>query len=153
MTSNALPAAGAPLDFVALEAMVRDCPFHAWLGVKLRALDESGVTIEMPWRNEFISDPAGNYAHGGILASLIDLAADYAIAARIGRGVPTVDLRVDYHRVALPGTLVARARVIKLGATLATAEACVFDARDNLVASGRGAFLTLSPVAAKGQTR
>jgi uncharacterized protein (TIGR00369 family) len=152
MTNSAPPAnAAAPLDFATLAAMVRDCPFHAWLGVKLRALDETGVTIEMPWRDEFVSDATRGYAHGGILASLIDLAADYAIAARLGRGVPTVDLRVDYHRAALPGTLVARAAIVKLGSTLASAEARVFDARDNLVASGRGVFLTLAAVAAKEQ--
>lgn len=138
------------LDFATLDAMVRDCPFHAWLGVRLLSLDYFGVSISLPWRDEFVSDRAAGYAHGGILASLIDLAADYAVAARLGRGVPTVDLRVDYHRAALPGPLVARAAVIKLGGTLATAEARVFDAREALVASGRGVFLTLPPGAPKG---
>ena len=81
---------------------------------------------------------------GGILAALIDLAGDYAIAAKLGRGVPTIDMRIDYHRTALPGPLVARANVIKIGSTLATAEAQVFDNSDKLIASGRGAYLTQS---------
>jgi uncharacterized protein (TIGR00369 family) len=143
-------AGGAPvLDFATLAAMVRDCPFHVWLGVELVALEETGVAIAMPWRNEFVSDAAAGYAHGGILASLIDLAADYAIAARLGRSVPTVDLRIDYHRAAMRGRLIARAAVIKLGATLATAESRVFDEGDNLIASGRGVFLTRTPGPAK----
>jgi len=37
---------------------------------------------ELPWRTEFVSDPERGYAHGGVLASLVDLAADYAVAAR-----------------------------------------------------------------------
>jgi uncharacterized protein (TIGR00369 family) len=143
---------GAPvLDFATLAAMVRDCPFHVWLGVELLALDETGVVITMPWRDEFVSDSTAGYAHGGILASLIDLAADYAIAARLGRGVPTVDLRIDYHRAAMPGRLVARAGLIKLGSTLATAESRIFDASDNLIASGRGVFLTRAPRPSKEQ--
>ena len=79
-----------------------------------------------------------------ILASLIDLAGDYASCSKLGRGVPTIDMRIDYHRTALPGPLVARATIIKLGGTLATAEAKVFDEDEKLVASGRGVYLTLS---------
>jgi uncharacterized protein (TIGR00369 family) len=130
-------------DFAALDEMVRDCPFHRWLGVSLKSLSADEVEILLPWREEFVSDPTVRYTHGGILAALVDLAGDYAVAARIGRGVPTVDMRVDYHRTALPGPLVARAKVIKLGGTLATAEAQVFDDQDRLVASGRGVYLTL----------
>jgi uncharacterized protein (TIGR00369 family) len=130
------------IDFETLATMVRGCPFHEWLGVELVGLDETGIAIRMPWRAEFVSDPDRGYAHGGVLASLIDLAADYAVAARLGRGAPTVDMRVDYHRAAMPGPLIARASVIKVGGTLATAEARVFDERDELVASGRALFFT-----------
>jgi uncharacterized protein (TIGR00369 family) len=132
------------LDFAALDELVRDSPFHRWLGVTLKALSDDGVEIHLPWREEFVSDPAARYTHGGILAALVDLAGDYAVAARLGRGVPTVDMRVDYHRTALPGPLVARARIVKLGGTVATAEAEVFDGNDRLVASGRGVYLTLA---------
>jgi uncharacterized protein (TIGR00369 family) len=135
-------AVAPALDFETLAGMVRGCPFHEWLGVELVSLDQTGVVIRMPWRAEFVSDPDRGYAHGGVLASLIDLAADYAVAARLGRGAPTVDMRVDYHRAAMPGPLVARAAVIKFGGTLATAEARIFDERDELVASGRALFFT-----------
>lgn len=141
---KALSGQAPALDFATLAAMVENCAFHKWLGVRLTAFDDTGVAIETPWRAEFESDPVVGYAHGGILASLIDLAADYAIAARLGRGAPTVDLHIDYHRPAMPGTLLARAAVIKLGGTLGTAEARVYDARDALVASGRALFLTRS---------
>jgi uncharacterized protein (TIGR00369 family) len=137
--------AAPALDFETLAAMVENCAFHQWLGVKLVSLDDTGIVIRMPWRAEFASDPDRGYAHGGLLASLIDLAADYAVAARLGRGVPTVDIRVDYHRAAMPGPLIARAAVIKVGGTLATAEARIFDERDELVASGRALFFTRAP--------
>ena len=141
--ASAVPVGGdLKLDFVALDALVRGSPFHRWLGVTLGKLDPDGVEIHMPWREEFVSDPHIRYTHGGVLAALIDLSADYAIAAKLGRGVPTIDMRVDYHKAAMPGPLIARARVIKLGGTLATAEARLYDEHDALIASGRGVYLT-----------
>lgn len=35
------------------------------------------------------------FTHGGILAALIDLAAGWALVRQTGRGVPTIDMRVD----------------------------------------------------------
>lgn len=129
--------------FEALDELIRSSPYHQWLGVALKTLGEDEIEIAMPWREEFVSEPRIRYTHGGLLMTLIDLAADFAIAAKIGRGVPTVDLRVDFHRAAMPGPLVAKASVIKLGGTLATAEARIFDEAGALVASGRGVYLTL----------
>ena len=139
------------LDFETLAGMVRGCAFHEWLGVELVSLDQTGIVIRMPWRAEFVSDPDRGYAHGGVLASLVDLAADYAVAARLGRGVPTVDMRVDYHRAVMPGPLVARAAVIKVGGTLATAEARIFDERDEHLTSGRAIFFTRAASETKEQ--
>ncbi len=133
----------SPLGFEALNALLQGSPFHKWLGVQLTGLGPDEVSFSMPWREEFVAEPRIRYTHGGLLMTLVDLAADFAIAAKLGRGVPTVDLRVDFHRAALPGPLTARASVIKLGGTLATAEARVFDEAGALIASGRGVYLTL----------
>lgn len=121
--------------------MVRRSPFHQWLGVRLHLLSEDSVELLMPWRSEFVSVAEIGYTHGGILAALVDIAGDYAIAARLGHGLPTVDMRVDYHRPARPGPLLAKANVIKLGRTLCTAEARIHDDEGVLVASGRGLYL------------
>src|SRR5689334_21695939 len=138
------PGHGAlSFDFAGLAGLVRVSPFHQWVGVELTRLTVEAIELPMPWRAQFVSHPGIRYTHGGILATLIDLAADYAIAARLGRGVPTVDLRIDYHKAAKPGPLLARAHVIKLGSTLATAEARIHDEGGALLASGRGVYLTL----------
>ncbi len=133
------------LDLAAFQERMLAAPFHRWLGLKLQAAGHDGVTIVMPWREEMVSDPVRRYTHGGILAALIDLTADYAIAARIGRGVPTIDMRIDYHRAAKPGDLVARGTVIKLGTTVSTAGAEVHDRDGKLIASGRGVYFTAEP--------
>jgi uncharacterized protein (TIGR00369 family) len=131
------------LDFEALQRLVTNPPLHRWLGVRLTALDEAMVEITMPWREEFVAHSEIRYTHGGIIASLIDLTGDYAIAAKIGRGVPTIDLRTDYHATSLPGTLVARGHLVKLGRTLATADVEIFGEDGALRASGRGVYLTM----------
>jgi uncharacterized protein (TIGR00369 family) len=61
-------------------------------------------------------------------------------------------MHVDYHRAAMPGPLVARAAVVKLGGTLGTAEARIYDERDNLIASGRALFMTRAPETSKEAT-
>ena len=132
------------MDFAALDALIRSAPYHRWLGITLQALTDGEIEILMPWREEFVAEPRIRYTHGGLLMTQIDRAADVAVAAKLGRGVPTVDLRVDFHRAAMPGPLLARATVIKLGGTLATAEARVFDEGGALLASGRGVYLTLT---------
>lgn len=136
-----VPTDSSQIEFGTLDEMVCRSPFHRWLGVRLHALSDEGVELRLPWRPEFVSVAEVGYTHGGILGALVDIAGDYAIAARLGRGLPTVDMRVDYHRPAMPGPLLAKARIIKLGRTLCTAEASIHDEAGALVASGRGVYL------------
>ncbi|MBM3523812.1 MAG: PaaI family thioesterase [Alphaproteobacteria bacterium] len=131
------------VDAAAMERLILSAPFHRWLGLRLVELADEHIDIAMPWREELVSDPVARYTHGGAIATLVDLAADYAIAAKLGRGVPTIDLRVDFHKAAQPGEeLIGRGRIIKLGRTVATAEALVRKADGSLIASGRGVYLT-----------
>ena len=59
--------------------------------------------------------------------------------------VPTIDMRVDYHRLAKPGDLSAKGRVIKLGRQFSVCEAEIRDAAGELIASGRGTYVTAPP--------
>jgi uncharacterized protein (TIGR00369 family) len=124
------------------QAMMSRCPFNRWLGLKALSFGDEGVEILLPWREELLSSPEAQSMHGGVLASAIDAAASYAVAARVGHGIPTVDLRVDYHRIAKPGDYTIRGSVIHFGRTFASAEAHVYDGERVLVASGRGLFFS-----------
>ena len=116
--------------------------FNQWMGLKIIDLDEEKIEITMSWREEMISNPKARVTHGGILGALVDVAADFMIAAKLGAPAPTVDMRVDYHRAASPGDLRAVGTIIRVGGTFSTAEAEVFDGDDKLVASGRGLYYT-----------
>jgi uncharacterized protein (TIGR00369 family) len=130
------------IDAAALEMQLRQAPFNAWMDLRVLALDEDAIEIGLTWKPEMVSNTEMKVVHGGVLGALIDTAADFAIAAKLGRPVPTVDLRIDYHLPARPGDLKARAHVIRLGGTLAVAEAEVFDGDGRMVASGRGTYFT-----------
>ncbi|MFL5102209.1 MAG: PaaI family thioesterase [Xanthobacteraceae bacterium] len=119
--------------------------YHQWLGLKVMAVHDDGIELTATWREEWVVNPERRYTHGGVIAALIDLAADWALIRRVGHGVPTIDLRVDYHNAAMPGDLTARGRIVKFGSQFSTCEAQVFDQQGKLLASGRGTYYTAPP--------
>ncbi len=128
-----------------VQAMLTRGPFHQWLGIEVLSVGEGEISLKATWREEWVVNPDRKYTHGGILATLVDLTADWALVSKAGRGVPTVDIRVDYHRAAMPGDLTAKGKVVKWGSQFSVAEAQVFDKDNVLVASGRGVYLTAAP--------
>jgi uncharacterized protein (TIGR00369 family) len=136
MTENTLPTAPTAAD---IEARLLKGPFHQFLGLKVESVAEGEIALTATFRDEWVVNVEGGYIHGGILAALVDLTADWALVSRTGRGVPTIDLRVDYHRAAR-GNLRATGKVIKFGKQFSVSEAQVFDADGQLVASGRGVY-------------
>jgi uncharacterized protein (TIGR00369 family) len=128
-----------------LQQLITRGPFNQWLGFRIVKSDSEGLEVTATWREEWVVNPERRYTHGGILAAIIDTIADYVIAAELGRPVPTIDLRVDYHRAAMPGDLTAKARIVRMGGQYATAEAYVYDKDGALVASGRGTYFTAPP--------
>jgi uncharacterized protein (TIGR00369 family) len=138
-----------PLTAQQVEALLTRGPYHQWLGLSVISVGDGTIEIGAKWREEWVVNPDRRYTHGGILAALVDLTADWALVSKTGRGVPTVDLRVDYHRAAMPGDLVARGKVVKFGSSISVAEAYVYDASGALLASGRGVYSTAPAPAPK----
>jgi uncharacterized protein (TIGR00369 family) len=125
-----------------LQKLITRAPFHQWLGLEVTEVTAESIVVRAKWREEFVVNPEGRYTHGGILATLIDVVADYALAADLGKPVPTIDLRVDYHRAAMPGDLIVTGRVIRGGSQFATVEAEVVNEDGKLLASGRGTYFS-----------
>ena len=124
------------------QALVDRGPYLRWLGIEVRSFGEEGVEVKAKWREDWVANPSLQQTHGGILAALIDFAADFALVPHLGRMVPTIDMRVDYHRLAKPGDLTVKGRVIKLGRQFSVCEAEISNAAGELVASGRGTYAT-----------
>lgn len=129
------------LDLAELRNKLNIAPFHRWLGLDIVNLTERELIIEMPWRDEIVSNPIIGAAHGGILSTLIDLTGLYTVNALGGIGRATADLCVDFHRPATSGPLRAIGKVVKLGKQLSVAEARIEGSDKRLLASGRGAYV------------
>ena len=131
----------------AIHDLVRDNlarpPFHHWLRPELVSADADGsVVVRLALRDDLRRDPERPDIHGGVIAALIDIAGHHAMMARLGYAVPTVDLRVDYLRMAAGKELRAEASILKLGRTMSVVDIRVLDDGGRLVAAGRGSFLS-----------
>lgn len=118
--------------------------FHQFLGMELVdfSKDEGAVTIRLPFREDFERGPGTRQWHGGPIAALIDIAGDFALLVKLERGVPTVNLRIDYVRPAINTSLTARGRVIRSGRTVGLVDIELTDDSGRVVAVGRGSYLT-----------
>lgn len=135
--SNTLP------DLAFVQQALEAAPFHRWLGLSVTETGADRIKLSMPWRDEVVSNPKLQSAHGGVLAALIDLTGFYALIASGKVPQATADLRVDYHQLATPGPLTIVGKVVRLGGTLSVAEASIFNSEGDLLSSGRGAYRML----------
>ncbi len=120
-----------------------DPPFHDVLRPQPVRVDEGGsVVVRLAYRPEFCGRRGGNFFHGGVIAALVDMTAHAAIAVRIGRMAPTIDLRIDYLRTANAGDLLATGRILSAGRSLGRADVEIRGEDGKVVAVGRGAFST-----------
>lgn len=133
------------MTFEEAQALLDRGPYLRWLGLRLVGFGEDGIEVKATWREEWVANPGLQQTHGGILAALVDFAGDFALVPKLGRMFPTIDMRVDYHRLAKPGDLAARGRIVKLGRQFSVCEAEVRDGAGELIASGRGSYLTAPP--------
>lgn len=128
----------------ALEARLRAAPFHEWLGLRVLGVDDDGLRIGATWRTEWENGTEQRVTHGGIIAALLDLTADWAIADALGQPAPTLDFQVHYLRAAAPGDLVVVGRVVKPGRSITFAEAELYDGQGKQVAVGRGTYASFA---------
>ena len=119
-------------------------PFHHVLRPLAIAADaENGtVTIQLEFRDKLARAKGDKAFHGGVIASLIDLAGHAAVAVKIGRMAPTIDLRIDYMRPAEGDAITAHAKVLKAGRSVARVDIEILDTQNRIVALGRGTFST-----------
>jgi uncharacterized protein (TIGR00369 family) len=121
-----------------LNAFMARAPFHQWLGCRVTAFDEATgeTTILLPARDELRRAPDDAGAHGGIVTALVDLAAHAALNAVTGTGLPTIDLRTDFLRPAVP-PLTALAKPRRVGRSIGVVDVEVTGADGRLAALGR----------------
>jgi uncharacterized protein (TIGR00369 family) len=141
MSADAPPA---DMTLERMQAMLDASPFIKLLRMRVASLDrdKGQVVIAMPLAPDFERHPGTRQFHGGAIASLIDVAGDFALVLELGGGVPTINLRVDYLRPAI-GDPSATATTRRAGRTIGVVDIDVTDGGGKLVAVGRGCYSTI----------
>lgn len=97
-------------------------PWVRQLGLRAEAVDASGVTLRLPFQQDFRH--AGGVVCGQVLMSAADTAMIVAIAAALGefRPMTTVSLTTNFMRPVIDGDVLVRANVLRLGKTVVFGE-------------------------------
>ncbi|WP_020200860.1 MULTISPECIES: PaaI family thioesterase [Cupriavidus] len=122
-----------------------DSPFIASLGMTVTRVDHAAqtLTVSVPFQPGFERGAGTGQWHGGPLAAIIDTVGDFAVGMLAGRGLPTINFRVDYLRPAIQTDLVAVATVRRHGRSVGVADVELLNGEGVLLAIGRASYSTL----------
>lgn len=149
------PATQALLDYVTDLFNLR-IPFNQVIGMQVDSLSKDGVSVHFEMKPDLVGNPAQQILHGGVTASVLDVAGSLvAIAGAVERGgemplerfqaklakVGTIDLRVDYLRPGKGERFVATAKVIRSGARVSVSRMELHNERGDHIAFGTGTYL------------
>lgn len=112
--------------------------YYRHLGVEVYAA-ENGAVVTLPFRPELGN--SRQHVHGGATASIADitLAQTAKVCSGEGTQLATIDMQIAYLEAGC-GDLLALGRIVRMGGSIAVAEADVVDSRDVLVARATGAL-------------
>jgi uncharacterized protein (TIGR00369 family) len=114
--------------------------FHTWAGMEVVDAAPGEVTVAMRVEDRHVN--LQGLVHGGMLAILADTVCGLSIRSAMepGRLHVTADLDIHFLAPAKSGTLVGRGKAIKVGRSLAFAEASIEDVEGRLLAKAQSRF-------------
>jgi uncharacterized protein (TIGR00369 family) len=123
-----------------LRARIAASPFHIWAGMEVLEASPGRVTVEMRVEERHLN--LQGFVHGGMLAILADTACGLSIRSAMepGRLHVTADLDIHFLAPARPGKVLGRGTAVKVGRSLAFAEASIEDDEGRLLARAQTRF-------------
>jgi uncharacterized protein (TIGR00369 family) len=124
----------------ALRARIAASAFHTWAGMEVVDVSPGDVVIAMRVEERHVN--LQGLVHGGMLAILADTACGLSVRSAMepGRLHVTADLDIHFLAPAKPGRLLGRGKAIKVGRSLAFAEASIEDDEGKLLARAQSRF-------------
>lgn len=86
------------------------------MGMQVQSIEDSTLTIALPYSERIIGNPLSGVIHGGALTTLLDTTCGMSLVVAMQELViaPTLDLRIDYMTAAKPDkTVYARSQVFR----------------------------------------
>ena len=124
----------------ALRARLASSPFHTWAGMEVVEAAPGQVSVEMRVEERHVN--LQGFVHGGMLAILADTTCGLSIRSAMepGRLHVTADLDIHFLAPASPGRVLGRGTAVKVGRSLAFAEASIEDDQGRLLARAQSRF-------------
>lgn len=114
---------GVTVDRLRMQKAMERAAFNRLLGIELLSVGQGIALLALDYRPELSQDYG--YLHGGVLASLADVAVAVALVPMLHRGehMATIELSIQYLLPVTEGMRVeAAARVLRRGKAVAVAE-------------------------------
>lgn len=134
----------------AVTKIVNQSPYFSLLCMEIKDLQWGTALLEVQLEEKHLQ-PFG-FVHGGVMASVVDAAAFWAVFPQVenGMGLTTVEIKVNFLAPAQKGRLVAQGRCIRLGKTLALGETEIRNTEGGLVAHGTATMMIVSDLKLEG---
>jgi uncharacterized protein (TIGR00369 family) len=131
------------MTFQKLKQFLQEIPFNSHVGLRLVRLHRDGVTIACELRPELMN--GSGVLHGGVTATLADVAVGMALARHLGRprAATTVEMKINYLRPVATGKVTARSHLVKVGTRLCCGRVEIFDAGQRAVAAALITYMIL----------
>ena len=131
------------MTFEKLKQFLQEIPFNSLLELRLVRLHRDGVTIDCHIRPELLN--GSNVLHGGVTATLADVAVGMALARHLGRpcSATTVEMKLNYLRPVAHGKITARSHLVRVGARLCCGRVELFDGEKRPVAAALLTYMIL----------
>ncbi|MFA5891493.1 MAG: PaaI family thioesterase [Actinomycetota bacterium] len=129
------------------EAQVRkrmgNSAFSQWMGLELVSLGEGTSEVRLTLEPHHLNP--GGIAHGGVIASLLDVAIGLAHRTQLDHSSAhvTIQLQINYLRAVTAGTITAHGTSVHAGSRTGYGEATLTDESGKPLARATGTFLVL----------
>jgi uncharacterized protein (TIGR00369 family) len=122
----------------------RGVPFARFLGIELGEMKRGAATLHLEIRDELRRN--NGFTHGGVVASLADTAAAFAILTLLepSETTTTIDLTIHYLRPLVRGRATAEARIVRAGRRVLVISVDVLDDAKVLAATALTSFIKLA---------
>lgn len=129
------------MDLDTLQGIMESVPFHQLFRIEILHTDAPDE-LRMRLRNtpEIARSAGSGQIHGGVLATLGDIAGAFVVGRMTGSGGVTMHLSVDFMRPATKTDVIAIARVRRLTRTSAFVDIDIFDDEERPVVACRGIY-------------
>lgn len=123
--------------------VIKAQPFSSLVGVDVVQIDLEQVIMRVPFRKELTQHHG--FVHGGMLATLSDIALTFMGGAVLGNNILTSEFKINFLRPAIGEELIARATVISKGKRQAVTRCDIYavqGGKEKLVSTALGTIVT-----------